>query len=278
MSEERKLEMPATEGTQASVNAEAATPDLRQQMFGSKTSKKTGEADKSHEASGQPQASEPAAPLADGSPESNLENAGKKTKERVQELAREKNKWKSQAEAGTQEIERLQAELKQLQQIKENDKTNKEQLRELYIEEKLKEHIAQSESELREYISTLDEPDMFVENYNYYVPLFQDHDAWTLSQIEKFPEKNKMLDIFFQAMTNGVFSHDEWIKAPNPLKMQKILDLRDFARNKSAPANPVPQTPSKQIPDSTVPNLHTKHDPSKPPSKGSTFYKVFNRL
>jgi len=307
MTIEASKAMPAAEGTQASATPElakkpettttpatapASTPaGLRQQMFGNKTSKKPeAEPDKKQEAA--PQSSDQKATEPEKDDNASQQEQGEKAtephkpktaKDRIVELANEKNEWKNKALESSEKLAKLQAELEELKAIKDEDKTAKEQYREFFLEEKLKEQEQAAIAEVNDYVAASGDPDMFIANYNYYMPKFQRDDAWTIAQIERFPEKLKMLDMFFKTMTAGVFTMDEWLKAPEPLKMQKILDLRKIILNPpKPPAKAAEQTPAapaaKDLPDSVVPNLNPKHDAEQPKAKGSTFNKVFNRL
>jgi hypothetical protein len=280
MNEEIKVDnMPAGAGTQEAPNqtttetkVETKTePTFREKMFGDKIKPK--EEPKNDEQKDKPDAvDENKTDAADAKKE---EPKKKGAKDRIQELAREKNSYKEQVSLKDQEIERLSKELQNLQAKKEN-RTVKDDYREVFIEEKLKENMRAIQTELQEYSSNHENPEMFETNYNYYMPAFNQHDPWTIQQISKFPEKIAMFDKFFEAMTNGVFTPQEWINAPQPLKMQKINELRKLL-NAPKETQQV-QTPKPAIPDSIVPNLNPKHEPMNPNNnKGVAFRKAFER-
>jgi len=207
----------------------------------------------------------------------------KSAKERIQELAREKKSYKEQVSQKDQEIARLQQELQELQAKKEG-RTSKDDYREVVIEEKLKENMRAIQTELQDYASKHKDPAMFETSYNYYMPVFNEHDPWTVTQISKFPEKIAMFDKFFESMNNGAFTMQEWISAPQPLKLKKLLDLQKIANGETdKPAMPKASNMSevskkKPVEDSVVPDLKkggTSESIDK--SKGSTFNKVFQR-
>jgi len=245
-------------------------PTLRDKMFGDKIKQK--EEPKNEEQANKPDVLDDN--KTDAGEVKKEEPKKKGAKERIQELAREKNSYKEQSEKKDQEIIRLQKELQELQAKKEG-RTSKDDYREVVIEEKLKENMRAIQTELQDYASKHENPEMFETNYNYYMPVFNKHDAWTVQQISKFPERYEMFDKFFEAMTNGTFSPQEWINAPQPLKLQKINELRKLiATPKQEPKKEI----TKSIPDSIVPNLNPKHEPMNPDnSKGVAFRKTFEK-
>jgi hypothetical protein len=246
------------EPAQAQESAEAKSePTLREKMFGDKISKAEPEAEKE----------EPGEPPRQGFTK-------KSAKETVQKYAREKNEWKAKAEAGAAEVERLSEELHRLQEMSQEGKTAKDVHREVLYEEQMQEHHRQARAELSDYASKLpDGGEMFKMNYDYYMPALLQHDGWTVRQISKFPEKVQMFDRLFASMTAGVFSPQDWISAPQPVKMQKIAELRRLISQQAPPADGA----RKDIPDSVVPDRNPRHQPGKPAGKGATFYKVWSK-
>jgi len=303
MAEETKVDnMPAGAGTQEAPKPEAkqetkteakqetkAEPTLREKMFGGKINKKE---EKPNEDSSKPDAESNSEPKKDKAeeekPNADGQPAKKGAKERIQELAREKNAYKSDAELKAKEIERLQAELARIKGMSDENKSDKDKYKEVYIEEKLTEHQNQVRAELQDYASKHENPEMFVANYDYYMPLLSKHDSWTISQIAKYPEKIAMFDKMFEAMTNGAFSIQEWVNAPQPLKMQKIMMLNKLVKGEldhkkpegDAPAEETkkPEETKKEIPDSVVPDKQPGYNPeNKESKKGETFRKVFEK-
>jgi len=257
------VQKPAAEQAASETKEAPKAPTLSEQMFGGKIKPKE----------------EPKQPDSDEQPPDaqNAQQPKKGAKERIQELAREKNTYKADAEEKAKEIDRLKSELMALQKTEEKDKTAKDQYREAVIEEKLKEHMTEMQAELMDYSAKSGNPEMFETNYNYYIPILNEHDPWTISQIIKFPERTAMLDKFFQAITSGVFSVQEWVEAAQPLKMQKIMDLRKLVQEGGKPAETKKEEPKKNIPDSVVPDLNPKSDLSKDLSERALFNKAFGK-
>lgn len=294
----------APKQTATEAKAEAKTePTLVEKMFGSKVKlTKKPEETKDDTKSDNPDSSNTSNPVdskieqGDKDGADNLDNntqnpnqpasqTHKKTaKERVQESRREVKKYREESEAKAREIERLTTELQRFQSMKEEDKTPKDQYREVYAEERMREIHNQIHNELNDYVTNHENPQMFQTNYEYYIPILNKNDPWTVQQFHKFPEKLKMYDLFFQAMTGGVFSPQDWINAPQPLKLQKLIDLQKMAsgesNNATAPASESKkEEPQKKVvEDSVVPDLKkggTSETINK--SQESVFKKVFEK-
>jgi hypothetical protein len=291
MAEETKVETTAEAGIQEAskqtttdAKVESKPVSIREQMFGKKV--KTAEPvppSDDAKAKEQPADTKPAEGK-ETPKEGDTEPAhGKNSaKERIQESRREVKKWKAEAEAKAAEIERLTAEVNKYHAMKTEDMSPRDQLKEVYAEEKLNELHTQLHQELVDYCDNCEDPQMFETNYNYYTPLLQKEDPWTMQQIMKFPEKLKMFDLFFQTITNGTLDVNAWIKSPQPVKMNclRLLQKQANGENTAVPANaePAKAEPPKVVADSVVPDLKkggTSEIADK--SKGSTFYKVFNK-
>ena len=197
----------------------------------------------------------------------------KTAQDRIQETIRDKKKAQADLEAKSKEVEKLQAELAKYQHTPDQYKNPKDFYREAVIEDKLKENLRNLQTDLQSYHRNHANPDVFKTNYDYYTPIIQRSDPWTISQISKFPEKWAMLDEFYQAMTDGVFSVKEWIEAPAPMKMQKISDLRKLVKEKNKPA----EVHVKQVADSVLPPDQTNHNPNNKPSAEAVFQRVFRQ-
>jgi hypothetical protein len=199
----------------------------------------------------------------------------KSAKDRIQELAREKNAYKEQAESKSAEVDRLKAEIQKYKDMKPDEMTARDQIRAIQAEDKMNEIEIQTANELHDYIISLDNSDEFIASYDYYAPLLLEQDPWTVKQIHNYPEKFKMYDVMFQAMNNGVFRLGDWLATPNPIKLQKIKMMRDIARGdiilEDAPA---PVNAKKKIPDSVVPDLKSSHEPQRAMSEKAMFERT----
>jgi hypothetical protein len=295
MAEETKVDnMPAGAGTQEAPKPEAKQETkteltFREKMLGDKIKHK--EPPKEPPKDPDAKIEDDPAALAknqalngDANPENADEHKRKTAKDRIQELAREKNAHKADAELKAKEIERLQAELARIKGTPDENKSEKDKYKEVYIEEKLVEHQNQVRAELHDYVAQHQNPEMFVANYDYYMPLLAKNDEWTVKQIAKHPEKIAMFDKFFEAMTKGVFTIQQWIEAPQPLKMQKIIDLKNSLTAPAEPQKPdaktetKPEETKKEIPDSIVPDKQAGYNPeNKEYKKGEAFRKAWEK-
>jgi len=271
-----------------------AEPTIREKMFGGKVAKKE---DKSSAEPEKP--AEQPSEATDGN-EGETAQTGKKTaKDRIQESRREVAAAKAATEAKAKELEAktkeleakaaeveyVNSELQKLKAMKEEDKTTKDLHREVMYEERMRESMAILQGELDAYAMSCKNPQMFVEGYNYYTPLLAEKDVWTVKYLSRFPERFKMMEVLYDAFTNGVFTVEEWAAAPRPMKMQKIMQIQKIANDrdakpvpeKEAPAKPDQETakPQKVVADSVVPDFDDKHAPENTPSKGAAFKRSF---
>lgn len=279
--------MPAETGTQeVSKNAAdqktepKAELTIREKMFGSKASKAKDPLPTA-------EAAEPKA-AADG------ETAKKTAKDRVMESRREAKAAKEEAERlktvadkeraerehAQKEMEQMQAELSMLRSIDDKNKSPRDLHREIVYEEKLNEAVEKLQNDLNGYCMAHKDPQMFMDIYNYYTPELANKDPWTLNKMHLFPERFKMLDIMYEAITNGIFTLDDWAKAPPPMKMQKLLELQKLARGSAnPPAKAAKGEPNANsaMPDSVVPDFPEKPDIQNSATKGAAFKRAFER-
>jgi vacuolar-type H+-ATPase subunit I/STV1 len=191
---------------------------------------------------------------------------GKTENDRIRDLIKEKKTYKA-------DLEKLQAELNALKSIKEEEKSAKDHAMEAQLEIKVSERMQEAENDLQAYAYALDDMESFVTNYDYYIPLIAKGDPWTIEKIDSYPEKWAMLDKLTRAMTEGVFSVQDWINAPMPLKLKKLNMLASQIRaDQNQPA------PKKEVPDSIVPETKTQGSKIEPPDqgkRGKAFEKAF---
>ncbi len=292
MTEEQKVN-PAAEAdavanateSQAAPEAKPATEtpapakDIRERMFGDKIKRNKPSSEEK-----KPEGESPTDAKLEETPKANaqeqqpeLEQRKKGAKERIQELARGNKALKEEAALKDSEIARLSAELEKLKGVKDEDKSQKDWAREVYLEDKLAGEHGKIVNELQDYVSKHQDPEAFETNYDYYMPIFNNYDPFTVNQILKYPEKIAMFDKLYEAITNGAFTMQEWINSPQPLKLLKIKELRSYVNGSSAPATPQTPAPAqKQVPDSIKPVVSNKtSEPFDSSTKGSTFKKVF---
>jgi len=260
------------EGMQESASTVPSTqektePSIREKMFGDKINKKENKNEtdpKDPKQADKAEANNPANPEAAPNPSAK--------KDRIQQLAREKNKYKAELDAKNKELEQAKAELAKLHQ--NPNPTVKQQMREYFLEQKVDAGMKSIQTDLQTYKSKHTDPEMFETNYNYYMPILQKHDRWTEATIAKFPEKIEMFDRFFSAFTNGELDLRAWVNAPQPQKIAAINRLRKEVQNSKAVAASKPIM--QGIPDSITPNFNPSHDPEIK-GVGAVFKKVFER-
>jgi len=207
-------------------------------------------------------------------------------KERIQQLARERNEYRERAERAEKQV----AELENLKKMKEEDKRPKDWAREAVLEEQITAQQNEMRNRLVHYMNSHENPQQFQANYDYYTPLFTQKDPDTIKIISSYPEAIEMLDAFYNAFTQGTATPQQWIDLPLPDKVRRIGILRDSllqAKEQAAsphpapaPATQPPQT-AKQVPDSVKPIVsnspNTPHDHSDA-NKGSTFRRIMGDL
>jgi len=207
------------------------------------------------------------------------EEQHKKTaRDRIQQLAREKNEWKEKAEKAEAQI----AELERLRKIPDDRMSARDIAREAYLQEQVVAQQDEMRSRLINYMQNHENPKQFEANYNYYTPLFLQHDPETIKAFSEYPNVVEMLDCFYQAFTSGAATPEQWVNLPYPDKVRRIGILsKSLSQAKEQAANPQPaqqQQPAKQVPDSIKPVIsnspNTPHDPNNEANKGSTFKRI----
>jgi hypothetical protein len=269
--------------------------DIRIKMYGDKVKPK-----ESKEPEKEAPKPEDAGKPKEKTEDSKEEKLEKKTaSERIQETRRELLAERERRLKAEQENKKLLDELIELRKIEDKDKTPKEQFREILIEEKLNENMAKNNSELDKFVYSLteNEAEEFKVNYDYYIPALSQHDPDTLKFIGQYPQKYEMISEFAKAVNSGIFTLQEWVNTPTPVKYRKLQELANIMqlppeeRAKiisptppattpgGVPAATAPGQKTKEVPNSIVPNLKSK--PEEPASgekePGYYFYRTLER-
>jgi hypothetical protein len=231
---------------------------IREKMFGDKVKKP-------EVSPVEPKKDEPSVPQKKGA------------RERIQEVARERNAEREARMKAESETKRLQDELKELKSMNEEEKSQRDIFKEIHLEDKIREQYEKNFSDLTNYRESLDDGvrESFDMNYDYYVPALNRYDRESLEIIWSYPQRFEMLDFLMKTINSGQFSLQEWVNAPMPMKYEKIKTLAEFVLNPQQSVAPVPK---KEVPDSIVPNLKSKSEVEVDAvERGSTFKKVFER-
>jgi hypothetical protein len=102
----------------------------------------------------------------------------------------------------------------------------------LYTQEEVdamlyKEQIKLERFKLQEYANNHENPEVFEANYDYYTPLLNEKDPWTIEQIGGYPSPEKWIiaDKLYAAMANGSLTLKDWIARPKSLKEEYLKSL-----------------------------------------------------
>lgn len=186
------------------------------------------------------------------------EGAGKKAKDRIQELAREKNKYKA-------DFERVQKELEELKKMKDEDKKPKDWAREALLEDKVKEEIEISEKELLDYANNHPNRDRFVERYNTITPELMKAAPGIEKVFNSFgPDRWKIIDEIYDGIATGRYNWNAIVSTPLITIKEMCYQWLDEQKK------PEPPKKLESIPESIKPNFESKVIENKEQAPGTS--------
>jgi len=174
------------------------------------------------------------------SPSGNQEPKKKQTaRERIKDLTDQRNDALATSEAYLKERDQAISMLEYLQR-KQNaghQLTSKEQIQEVLAEQRVNELNYQRTNDLESKIDTMDDPDGYRTNYEYYVPIIERAAPQLSKMLVKLDNYPEVLGVMFNAINEGQIDLRQWIAKPLPVQMNEIKFVSQKLKEKSIPRN-----------------------------------------